>query len=248
MQESNISLENTKLNENTLVLRINVAFAEDDLSDEAKKQFDFHHEILRTFRFFAEHVLSNKQLSPVGRHLACTALEQNHINAKLVLNYVASHPEITSPMNALPHPLVLCGLPRSGTTLLYNLLACDLNCRAPLYSEMAQPIPPLARSDNMGQVQRNNALQGFREMFANLGLGDCLQNMRASHPQYAIEEDQYIFHHAGYSWSHVLLSPPDDNELLHWSSTDINKSFIYDYHKTFIQMLNSIDAPNSHWL
>ncbi|CAF5075325.1 unnamed protein product, partial [Rotaria sp. Silwood1] len=60
---------------------------------------------------------------------------------------MASHPELKSRGKLMPPLLVLCGLHRTGTTLLYNLMACDPACRAPLYVEMIQPVPPLARSD-----------------------------------------------------------------------------------------------------
>ncbi|CAF3393942.1 unnamed protein product [Rotaria sp. Silwood2] len=246
--ESEIPYKDMRNDGNTLALRSTVTFSEDDLNEQAKKQFKFHDEILCTFQLYANHVLANDRLSPMGRHLVCTILERNYKNSKLVLNYMASHPEVKMANNPLPHPLVVCGMPRTGSTLLYNLLACDPACPALLYAEMAQPVPPLARSDTTGQMQRNNSLQGFREMFITLGLNGHLRNMRASHPQLPYEEDLYFLYHTGYNWLHTMLASHDDNELLMWLENDINKKFIYEYHKIFIQMLNSIDAPSSHWL
>jgi hypothetical protein len=42
----------------------------------------------------------------------------------------------------IKEPLFIVGLPRSGTTLLHTLLACDPNHRAPLTWEVMQPSPP----------------------------------------------------------------------------------------------------------
>ena len=43
---------------------------------------------------------------------------------------------------ALPRPLVIVGLPRSGTTLLHGLLACDPAAFAPRFWQLQQPAPP----------------------------------------------------------------------------------------------------------
>jgi hypothetical protein len=44
-------------------------------------------------------------------------------------------------------PLFIVGLPRSGTTLLHTLLACDPAHRAPLTWEILQPSPPSTRGE-----------------------------------------------------------------------------------------------------
>ncbi|CAF3378185.1 unnamed protein product, partial [Rotaria sp. Silwood2] len=52
-------------------------------------------------------------------------------------------------------PLIICGLPRTGSTFLYNLLACDPNCRAPLFTEMLiDPVPPISRSNLIEHERR----------------------------------------------------------------------------------------------
>jgi hypothetical protein len=44
------------------------------------------------------------------------------------------------------------------------------------------------------------------------------------------------------------LEPHDSTELATWFYNDTNKDFVYEYHKIFMQMLNSVDAPKSQWL
>ncbi|CAF2738695.1 unnamed protein product [Rotaria sp. Silwood2] len=127
---------------------------------------------------------------------------------------MASHPELKATAALVPHPLVLCGMPRTGTTLLYNLLACDPACRAPLLTEMIQPVPPLARSDTVGQMQRNIAAQGSSEMLKAFGLTDYQQDRLASHPLFANEEDLIILYQAGCQWFNSMLTPHDNDELL----------------------------------
>ncbi|CAF4744722.1 unnamed protein product [Rotaria sp. Silwood1] len=139
---------------------------------------------------------------------------------------MASHPELKSRGKLMPPPLVLCGLPRTGTTLLYNLMACDPACRAPLYIEMIQPVPPLARSDTTGQMQRDITVQKYRETLNACGWAEYQQDMRACHPQFVHEEDLLILYQAGCNWIQALLASHDDNELLMWIENDMNKKFV----------------------
>jgi hypothetical protein len=82
-------------------------------------------------------------------------LENDYSIYKNVLNYVAANPELKITTQSIRPPLIVCGLARTGTTLLYNLLACDPACRAPLMMDMMDPVPPLARFDASGQMERS---------------------------------------------------------------------------------------------
>ena len=241
------------------VLRTDVTICEDELSEQAKEQFDYHSEILRAFQLLARNILANDRLSPVGRHLFCMTLEKDYANCKSVLNYAAAHSELKVTAQPMPPPLVVCGLSRTGSTLLYSLLACDPACRAPLLTDIMQPVPPLTRLDSAEQTQCNVVERTQNETFNNLGLAmnetyhalgltDCVQELLASHPRYAHEEDQLILSQAGVAFHYLWLAPRDNTEFVNWFLDATNKDFAYEYHKTFIQMLNSVDAPRSHWL
>ena len=55
--------------------------------------------------------------------------------------YSQEHPNPPSP--AVLAPIIVTGLPRTGSTLFYNLLACDPNSRSPKMWEMTtDPLPP----------------------------------------------------------------------------------------------------------
>jgi hypothetical protein len=247
--DGNIHTEDTGNSGDSLVLRTDIVLSEDDLSEEAKAQFSYHTEILNAFQLSARNILANNRLSPIGRHLICTTLEQDYMNCKRVLNYVATNPEVKmKSKHLIPPPLVLCGMPRSGSTLLYNMLACDPASRAPLLADMVVPILPLARSDIIGQMQRNIILDSSNEALKALGLAECKQQYSASHALYEHEEDEFILYQVGVVPLHLMLVPDDNMELGTWFFDDTNKDFVYEYHKTFLQMLNSVDAPRSHWL
>jgi hypothetical protein len=79
---------------------------------------------------------------------------------KSVLNYLATIP-FQSKEKVSDAPLILiCGLPRTGTTLLNNLLTCDVNCRALLISDMSmESISPILRS-NVDEHKRQMEIEG----------------------------------------------------------------------------------------
>jgi hypothetical protein len=113
---------------------------------------------------------------------------------------------------------------------------------------MLEPIPPLSRSDTSAQMQRNKIVSAHTDMLNELGLTDYVQKTCASHPSYDYDEDQYILGQSGVNWLHYVLAPNKDNELSTWFLNNQNKDFAYECHKIFINMLNNIDAPTSHWL
>jgi hypothetical protein len=57
-----------------------------------------------------------------------------------VLAWAAEHPEETS--GPVSRPLVIVGQPRTGTTILFDLLAQDPALRVPLSWEVDRPLPP----------------------------------------------------------------------------------------------------------
>ncbi len=76
-------------------------------------------------------------LGRVGIHLQFARMLRNRLLAR---RWVAEHPEIAAV--PLARPLFVVGQPRTGTTLLYALLAQDPQSRAPLAWELESPVPP----------------------------------------------------------------------------------------------------------
>lgn len=242
-----IYLENT-VRGVSMALRTEIDLNEDDLIEQAKKLFGYHTEILCAYQLNARAILANDRLSAIGRHLYCLRLEKNYSICKNVLNYVAANPELKITTQSIVRPLIVCGLARTGSTLLYNLLACDPACRAPLLMDMIDPVPPLARADASRQMQRSTTANEYRSMLTALGLTDYQRETHASHPSFAHEEDLIILSQAGLNWPTYLLASGRENEFTTWFLSDANKDFVYQYHKTFIQTLTTVDAPASHWL
>jgi hypothetical protein len=113
-------------------------------------------------------------LNPLGRINACGLLLTLLKNRLLVEDLVRRHPEILDV--EIDRPIVICGLPRTGTTHLHNLMSADVALRSLPYWESLEPVlaaseqpppgepdPRIARTDAaLGFI--NNALPYFKRM------------------------------------------------------------------------------------
>ncbi len=83
-----------------------------------------------------------RALSPVGRVVVHTQLVQLLKNRLLLTDLLGRHPEIHE--IEVVAPIVIAGLPRTGTTHLHNLMAADPALRSLPYWESLEPIPARA--------------------------------------------------------------------------------------------------------
>jgi hypothetical protein len=110
-------------------------------------------------------------LSPVGVVSSGGLLIQLLKNRLLIEDLVARHPEILQVR--IERPIIICGLPRTGTTHLHNLMSSDPNLRSLPYweslepvlpeSEQAEPDPRLARTEQALWFV-NTAMPEFKRM------------------------------------------------------------------------------------
>lgn len=95
---------------------------------------------LARFRALLEDAEGAAALHVVGRIAARKQFTSILRNRFQVRQWLAGHPEtLRVPVE---RPLFVVGQARTGTTLLYNLLAQDPAARAPKFWEVARPVPP----------------------------------------------------------------------------------------------------------
>jgi hypothetical protein len=79
-------------------------------------------------------------LSQVGRFAAYFNIMDNLCVRLRLLDYRAKRPEVAA--QQIRQPLFILGLPRTGTTILHELIAQDPAFRSPASWEVARPLPP----------------------------------------------------------------------------------------------------------
>lgn len=224
-----------------------ICLHENDLTEQTKDRFGWHSDILHAFELQRRMIVGSTQITPVGRHLLLSLIDKLHTESKQVLNYGATNDACFQRDLPIRGPLILCGLPRTGSTLLYNLLACDPACRAPLFTDMCvQSVPPIPRS-NVAEHERR-ATVAERSAKSEEELVGRTSFLKESHPFFPIEEDIHILYQAGILLPLLAVPNPHQTEFDTWVWNKTNKGYAYDYHEIFLRMLNSVDTPASHWL
>jgi hypothetical protein len=149
--------------------------------------------------------------------------------------YLDSRPELLE--RPIERPIFVMGIPRTGTTLLNNLLAADPNRRSALTWEIDDPVPPPTSATLYTDPR---ALARLAEHEAQLAADPESGKYYRSSPIYP---NECIF----FMWS--------DFKALMWESVaplrnyrdwlvDCDMSSAYAYHKRFLQLLQA-DAPGT---
>ena len=92
------------------------------------------------------------QLSLAGRVTSAAQVGQILANRLLVTDFVRRHPGVHE--ERIDAPIVIVGLPRTGTTHLHNLMAADPSLRSLPYWESLEPVPPMAEQRGEQPDQR----------------------------------------------------------------------------------------------
>src|SRR5580693_1081566 len=149
--------------------------------------------------------------------------------------YLDAHPELKS--RPIKRPLFVLGIPRTGTTLLSNLLAADPLHRSPLTWEIDDPVPPPTKATLYTDPRALKRLEAEKAMLAaRPDIGKYYRNS-AIYPN----EDAFIM--------------ANDFKTLMWESRGklpayrewiftTNWGSAYEYHKQFLQVLQS-EAPGT---
>ncbi len=104
------------------------------LEDFAEPQF------LRGLEVFVDSLRDDAMLNPTGVHIAKNVAMGHIVNRLNYVNDRKLHPRIAE--QTIVKPVFIIGFPRTGTTILHDILAQDPANRAPLTWEVMFPSPP----------------------------------------------------------------------------------------------------------
>jgi hypothetical protein len=148
-------------------------------------------------------------------------------------DYLAKRPELLE--RPIERPVFVFGIPRTGTTLLSNLLACDPARRSALAWEIDDPVPPATTATLKTDPRAIARLAQEKAMLeANPAMGAIYRSS-------AVYPNECIFFMAHDFKALMLESRGKMPEYRDWLfSTDMTSA--YEYHKRFLQLLQA-DAP-----
>ena len=151
-----------------------------------------------------------------------------------VTAYLEQRPELLK--RPIERPVFVFGVPRTGTTLLSNLLAADPNRRSPLTWEIDDPVPPPTTATLFSDPRALARLESERQMLA------ARPEMGKYYRNSAIYPNECMFFiHADFKalmWEGRGVLPHYRDWLFH--QADLSST--YEYHKRFLQLLQA-DAP-----
>jgi hypothetical protein len=164
------------------------------------------------------------------------------INRQLMFDLLQRHPEILE--EEITAPILVCGLPRSGTTHLLNLMAADSRCQSLPYWEVLRPIPLLAE-DALVPGEPDPRWQRAQLAWERLQRENPLA--AAHHPMDPghISEDGELQMQdfSSYVWEFSLHAPAwRDYYLAH------DQTPHYAFEKTMLQILQWQRGSNRRWL
>jgi hypothetical protein len=120
-----------------------VRLDEEDLLEAARRRTGLDGfgdpSFLEPFRVLVAALESEADLSALGRVSTRQHLIQLLVQRLRLEDLIRRHPEILT--ERIERPIIIAGLPRTGTTHLFNLLACDERLRWVPYWESLEPFP-----------------------------------------------------------------------------------------------------------
>ena len=138
--------------------------------------------------------VAEADLSPLGVEIAAADIIVPLRNRLQITAWRKEHPEIAD--ERIERPIVILGQPRTGTTILYDLLTQDPDLRAPLTWEVDQPVPgPPARDLRDRPAHRRNPSAAGDDRAADARLHEVPSDERARRPGMRADDRRHVLQH-----------------------------------------------------
>ncbi len=175
-------------------------------------------------------VLATADLNPVGQAAFEGQVKGHLANRLRVTDWRRTHPEVLA--EVVRAPIVITGLPRTGTTALSHLLACDAGNRSLLGWEAGQSVPP-PRTATYWSDPRLAAAREASGMMELLNPGfKAIHHDPPDKPTECVVLLAQHFQSAIYPTEFTI--PEYDEWML-----DADATAAYEYHRAVLQVLQS---------
>lgn len=190
------------------------------------------------FKILLQDLEETADLNLVGRLMTRSDL-LIHLEGRLkVVDWLKRHPKVED--EVVREPVFVVGLPRSGTTIMQEILGADPRARTVKMWEAKYPCPPPAASDPVPdpRIAKADAVVGMQDKITpewatmhkvggNLPV-ECIEFMYSSFVSFAFSASFNVPNYTAY----VAKADP---------------SHAYAWHRTILKLLQSTGRPH-HWL
>jgi hypothetical protein len=215
----------------------------EDIVDRARHSTGLDDLGEETWREGAERLVADLNgragLHELGVVVAAGDIESYLTNRLRIVDWVQHHPEIRT--TEVRPPIVVMGLPRTGTTILYDVLAQDPANRVPLTWEVDQPWPP-PEAATYDTDPRIDAVQATLE-----GTEILIPGFLSMHDMGARLAQECVRITGGDFRSMIFSTQYRVPEYQRWLLHDADMASAYRYHRLFLQYLQSAN-PAERWV
>jgi len=170
------------------------------------------------------------RLTLFGRYFAQRQMLELLSHRLQLVDYRKRHPEIAR--QVVRRPFFILGLPRSGTTLLYGLLAEDPSNRAPLSWELDDPCPPAETETYESDPRIERTQKRFDQV------GQLAPGFQTIHPVGALMPQECVVPTASEFMSIRFQMSFDVSSYDDWLLTQDMRA-TYQHHQRFLQHMQS---------
>jgi Sulfotransferase family len=215
---------------------MNQPLVADALIEDAMKKTGFDQFDSSSFREGLDVLLTDvnaQEMTEGGKARMGTSLVDLLAARLKTTDYLKKRPELLA--RPIERPVFVFGIPRTGTTLLSNLLACDPARRSPLTWEIDDPVPPATLATLKTDPRAIARLEQEKAMLA------ARPDMGKYYRNSAVYPNECIFFMAHDFKALALESRGKLPTYRDWLfQTDMTSA--YEYHQRFLQLLQA-DAP-----
>ena len=193
------------------------------LSDTGENQFS------EGLRRLSESLESEGRLTPIGRLIARERAILSTVNRLNYLEDRRKHPSIAD--EKVVAPVVVVGMPRTGSTILHDILAQDPDSRAPLTWETMFPSPP----PEPETFETDPRIEACEATFP--GVDAQIPAFKAMHPMGARLSQECVTTMADTMVSPLFHNQFRVNGYQDWVDHEADWSRVYEFHEWQLQHL-----------
>ncbi len=188
---------------------------------------------------FLRSVADTADLNEIGVGVVRDGIVADLSNRLRIEDWRRTHPQVAE--EQVVRPIIIVGQPRTGTTILYDLMAQDPANRAPLSWEVERPVPAPRTATYLTDPRIDEAQAGFDLVESIIPGFTAFHELGAQLAQ----EDVRIFTSDFRSMQYSLqFEVPDYNR---WLLHEADMAPTYRWHRRFLQHLQS-EHMAERWL